>query len=171
MFFMLVLHKNSWKCLDLKINNFNLLRQIYVFLTSAAKNDTSIHTLVVPLFSVRVSNVLPFSMFQNGSTSLCPLLSPERFKLNSEVRGPPPSQAARRSRAMWKLTRRLQPRINSTRWLIRNFRRGEAGDATGLYGFDHLKTAKGFQRFVADAIERYDFYRISLCVLSHFHEP
>ncbi|EFH40376.1 predicted protein [Arabidopsis lyrata subsp. lyrata] len=55
---------------------------------------------------------------------------------------------------MWKLTRRLQPRINSTRWLIRNFRRGEAGDATGLYGFDNLKTAKGFQRFVADAIER-----------------
>uniref|UniRef100_A0A7N0U0A8 Peptidase M3A/M3B catalytic domain-containing protein n=1 Tax=Kalanchoe fedtschenkoi TaxID=63787 RepID=A0A7N0U0A8_KALFE len=26
--------------------------------------------------------------------------------------------------------------------------------ATGLYGFDHLKTAKGFQRFVDDAIDR-----------------
>lgn len=25
---------------------------------------------------------------------------------------------------------------------------------TGLYGFDHLKTAKGFQRMVDDAIER-----------------
>ncbi|KAL1222217.1 Mitochondrial intermediate peptidase [Cardamine amara subsp. amara] len=55
---------------------------------------------------------------------------------------------------MWKLTRRVQPHINSTRWLIRNFRSGESGDATGLYGFDQLKTAKGFQRFVADAIER-----------------
>ncbi|CAN8253394.1 unnamed protein product [Cochlearia groenlandica] len=53
----------------------------------------------------------------------------------------------------WKLTQRLRPRISSRRWMIRNFRSGESGDATGLYGFDHLKTAKGFQRFVADAIE------------------
>ncbi|XP_062153688.1 mitochondrial intermediate peptidase, mitochondrial isoform X2 [Alnus glutinosa] len=28
------------------------------------------------------------------------------------------------------------------------------GASTGLYGFDHLKSAKGFQRFVDDAIER-----------------
>lgn len=26
---------------------------------------------------------------------------------------------------------------------------------TGLYGFNHLKTPKGFQRFVDDAIERF----------------
>ncbi|KAJ7949611.1 Mitochondrial intermediate peptidase, mitochondrial [Quillaja saponaria] len=30
----------------------------------------------------------------------------------------------------------------------------QTGTATGLYGFDHLKTPKGFQRFVDDAIER-----------------
>lgn len=29
-----------------------------------------------------------------------------------------------------------------------------AAATTGLYGFDHLKTPKGFQRFVDDAIER-----------------
>ncbi|KAL0843971.1 hypothetical protein Bca101_017217 [Brassica carinata] len=52
---------------------------------------------------------------------------------------------------MWKLTSRFRPHINSTSRLIRHF---SCGDATGLYGFDHLKTAKGFQRFVADAIER-----------------
>ncbi|CAN7115173.1 hypothetical protein BRARA_C01472 [Brassica rapa] len=52
---------------------------------------------------------------------------------------------------MWKLTSRFRPHINSNSWLIRHF---SSGDATGLYGFDHLKTAKGFQRFVADAIER-----------------
>lgn len=28
------------------------------------------------------------------------------------------------------------------------------GRETGLYGFDQLKTAKGFQRFVDDAIDR-----------------
>lgn len=52
---------------------------------------------------------------------------------------------------MWKLTSRFRPHINSNSWLIRHF---SSGEATGLYGFDHLKTAKGFQRFVADAIER-----------------
>ncbi|KAF2611419.1 hypothetical protein F2Q70_00008120 [Brassica cretica] len=52
---------------------------------------------------------------------------------------------------MWKLTSRFRPHINSNSWLIRHL---SSGEATGLYGFDHLKTAKGFQRFVADAIER-----------------
>ncbi|KAH0889176.1 hypothetical protein HID58_051605 [Brassica napus] len=55
------------------------------------------------------------------------------------------------SKRMWKLTSRFRPHINSNSWLIRHF---SSGEATGLYGFDHLKTAKGFQRFVADAIER-----------------
>ncbi|CAH8383597.1 unnamed protein product [Eruca vesicaria subsp. sativa] len=52
---------------------------------------------------------------------------------------------------MWKLTSRFRAHTNSTSWLVRNF---SSRDPTGLYGFDHLKTAKGFQRFVADAIER-----------------
>ncbi|KAF5457713.1 hypothetical protein F2P56_021795 [Juglans regia] len=30
----------------------------------------------------------------------------------------------------------------------------QTGASTGLYGFDHLKSPKGFQRFVDDAIER-----------------
>lgn len=34
---------------------------------------------------------------------------------------------------------------------------------TGLYGFDHLKTAKGFQRMADDAIERWGFWK-------HFHQ-
>lgn len=32
--------------------------------------------------------------------------------------------------------------------------------STGLYGFPHLKTAKGFQSFVDEAIQRYSSYRI-----------
>ena len=41
--------------------------------------------------------------------------------------------------------------------LIQSFRSSAAATdtkETGLYGFDHLKTPKGFQRFVDDAIER-----------------
>lgn len=88
-------------------------------------------------------------VFHTIAQSFCPL------RQNLEV---PPSCVTSRtktSKRMWKLTSRFRPHINSNSWLIRHF---SSGEATGLYGFDHLKTAKGFQRFVADAIERFDFY-------------
>ncbi|GAB4825974.1 Mitochondrial intermediate peptidase [Ancistrocladus abbreviatus] len=56
------------------------------------------------------------------------------------------------------LSRRTTASFYRTRSFIasRFFRTSVAADTkeTGLYGFDHLKTPKGFQRFVDDAIER-----------------
>ncbi|KAF7824901.1 mitochondrial intermediate peptidase, mitochondrial isoform X1 [Senna tora] len=47
-----------------------------------------------------------------------------------------------------------QLRFKRLKW-IRSFRTSaQTGEPTGLYGFHHLKTPKGFQRFVDDAIER-----------------
>ncbi|KAL5744367.1 hypothetical protein ACOSQ2_027483 [Xanthoceras sorbifolium] len=44
--------------------------------------------------------------------------------------------------------------LYSTRLLHSRSKGQRNGTPTGLYGFEHLKTAKGFQRFVDDAIER-----------------
>jgi hypothetical protein len=75
----------------------------------------------------------------------------------------PPTQPYRN---MWLLMRRtaatlrLKPLIGSRHpgpERTRHFYTSVAsltGASTGLYGFDHLKSPKGFQRFVDDAIER-----------------
>ncbi|XVF09683.1 hypothetical protein REPUB_Repub07fG0116000 [Reevesia pubescens] len=64
---------------------------------------------------------------------------------------------------MWNLIRWRQPNIHLKRILKpfinqRHFRTRavdrQNASPTGLYGFDHLKSPKGFQRFVDDAIER-----------------
>ncbi|KAK8587191.1 hypothetical protein V6N13_086193 [Hibiscus sabdariffa] len=64
---------------------------------------------------------------------------------------------------MWNFIRKRGPNIHMKRllqpFLSRRHFRTRAVDRqnsspTGLYGFDHLKSPKGFQRFVDDAIER-----------------
>ncbi|XP_022736713.1 mitochondrial intermediate peptidase, mitochondrial isoform X2 [Durio zibethinus] len=64
---------------------------------------------------------------------------------------------------MWNFIRRRDPNIHFERLLKplishRHFRTRavdrQNASPTGLYGFDHLKSPKGFQRFVDDAIER-----------------
>lgn len=61
---------------------------------------------------------------------------------------------------MWTLIRRTAPFVGckscySDHSTTRHFyTRTSNGVPTGLYGFDHLKSPNGFQRFVDDAIER-----------------
>lgn len=64
---------------------------------------------------------------------------------------------------MWRLIRRSVPSLRlkpvfGPRSLdplgTRHYSAPQTGASTGLYGSDHLKTPKGFQRFVDDAIER-----------------
>lgn len=68
---------------------------------------------------------------------------------------------------MWNLIRRAAPNLqfkpflgsrspdpHRTRHYFTSVFAPIIGASTGLYGFDHLKSPKGFQRFVDDAIER-----------------
>ena len=70
---------------------------------------------------------------------------------------------------MWHLIRRIAPNLrrkpfigssNSDPTRTRHYYTSvvaprQSGASTGLYGFDHLKSPNGFQRFVDEAIERY----------------
>uniref|UniRef100_A0A2P2M050 Putative mitochondrial intermediate peptidase isoform X2 n=1 Tax=Rhizophora mucronata TaxID=61149 RepID=A0A2P2M050_RHIMU len=59
-------------------------------------------------------------------------------------------------KTVWKLRFKHIPEIyNSARcFSSRPLPRQAGATTTGLYGFDHLKSPKGFQRFVDEAIER-----------------
>lgn len=94
-----------------------------------------------------------------------------RTSLNSKKKKPWSStstravagSAASRSTEMWNFIRRrkpnshikylLKPFVNHRHFRTRAVDR-QNSSPTGLYGFDHLKSPKGFQRFVDDAIER-----------------
>lgn len=71
---------------------------------------------------------------------------------------PPRTDAA--PNQMWTLIRRTAPFVRckscyTDHSTTRHFyTRTSNGVPTGLYGFDHLKSPNGFQRFVDDAIER-----------------
>lgn len=53
---------------------------------------------------------------------------------------------------MWRLVRNTAVNL---RQMSRSYHGGlEEGTPAGLYGFHHLKTAKGFRRFADDAIEK-----------------
>lgn len=70
---------------------------------------------------------------------------------------------------MWHLIRRIAPNLrrkpfigssNSDPTRTQHYHTSvvaprQSGASTGLYGFDHLKSPNGFQRFVDEAIERY----------------